>query len=291
MATKKNVPIIAVLNMKGGVGKTTVSGNVFRVLFARLRKRVLLLDLDPQFNLTQALFTRADYEQQKLARKTILSVMEPPNAGGLFDVKAKGSPVPKAEDIGKMLWHFIKEPDIALWVVPGDFGLVKYSLMDDNNQLTKARKRFLEFVADARKRFDVICIDCNPSSSFFTICALEACTHLLVPVRPDRYSILGLEMLSDFVAKLPSINPKPQTVILLNGVPSSGYDPNIENTLRAHPTFGPLTLANKLYASRLLLATPDYTGFATDKRAPYKDVLLARISSIVDELGPAFGLS
>ena len=162
--------------------------------------------------------------------------------------------------------------------------------MNDNAQLSIRRTRFLEFVENARTTYDLICIDCNPSSSFFTLCALEACTHLLVPVKPDRYSVLGLELLSDYVEKVPSISPKPKTIILLNGVPTNGYDPTVENTLRAHPTFGSQTLAAKLYNSRILIATPDYTGFATDKKVPHKTTLTVRIKAIVDELHPALGL-
>jgi len=48
-------PVLSILNMKGGVGKTTVSAHVMRVLYHRYQKRILLVDLDPQFNLTQAL--------------------------------------------------------------------------------------------------------------------------------------------------------------------------------------------------------------------------------------------
>lgn len=66
MAQKKPfVPVVAVLNMKGGVGKTTLSANIFRVLFERRQAGTLLLDLDPQFNLTQALFTRSAYDKLK----------------------------------------------------------------------------------------------------------------------------------------------------------------------------------------------------------------------------------
>jgi chromosome partitioning protein len=54
--------VVAVLNMKGGVGKTTISAHLMRVLYHNFAKRVLLVDLDPQFNLTQCLVSRADYD-------------------------------------------------------------------------------------------------------------------------------------------------------------------------------------------------------------------------------------
>lgn len=63
MAKKKLGPVVAVLNMKGGVGKTTISANVFRRLYYKYRVGTLLIDLDPQYNLTQALFTRPNYDK------------------------------------------------------------------------------------------------------------------------------------------------------------------------------------------------------------------------------------
>ena len=285
-------PVVAVLNMKGGVGKTTISAHVFRMLFQQLRVSTLLLDMDPQFNLSQALFKRQAYDKLKQNGKTILSAMEPGPAGGLFEVKASSAPPPPAADIGVVLWHFLKlNPVKTLTIVPGDFRLVKYSLMDDNQKLLAVRKRFLQFVAESRKAFDVVCIDCNPSSSFLTLCALYACTHLLVPVKPDRYSVLGLELLTDFVGNIPGIHPKPETIVLLNGVPRQSYKPTVENELRAHPVFGACTLANKIYESKILVASPDYTGFATDKPVPYRDLLKGQISLVVDELATKLGLT
>ena len=48
-------PVVAVLNMKGGVGKTTVTAAIFREMHRTKRRRVLLVDFDPQYNLTQLL--------------------------------------------------------------------------------------------------------------------------------------------------------------------------------------------------------------------------------------------
>lgn len=66
--------MVAVLNMKGGVGKTTISAHVMRVLYHRLKIKTLLVDLDPQFNLSQALISRATYDGLKDSNRTISSV-------------------------------------------------------------------------------------------------------------------------------------------------------------------------------------------------------------------------
>ncbi|MEP6664250.1 MAG: ParA family protein, partial [Verrucomicrobiota bacterium] len=60
-------PVVAVLNMKGGVGKTTISANVFRELYRRIgkEKKTLLIDFDAQFNLTQSVITEKGYEPLK----------------------------------------------------------------------------------------------------------------------------------------------------------------------------------------------------------------------------------
>jgi Mrp family chromosome partitioning ATPase len=86
--------VISVLNMKGGVGKTTVSAHVMRVLYHVRAKKVLLIDLDPQFNLSQCLLTRATYDALKRSDRTVFTAMEPPPSVGLFDVATTDSPPP-----------------------------------------------------------------------------------------------------------------------------------------------------------------------------------------------------
>lgn len=134
-------------------------------------------------------------------------------------------------------------------------------------------------------------IDCNPSSSFLTLCALRACTHLLVPVRPDRYSILGLELLDQFLKEIPSIEPKPKKLILLNGVPRQHYDRSVEDELRSHSLLGPETLTSRLHHSAKLIAKPDYAGFATDKSGSYKYVFKKEIELVAREIGTELGLT
>jgi chromosome partitioning protein len=89
--------------------------------------------------------------------------------------------------------------------------------MDDNVKLKAVKERFLKFILQEKRSNNAIFIDCNPSSSFLTLCALHAATHVLVPVRPDRFSMLGLEILAEFIETLPTLSPKPQLLIVLKG--------------------------------------------------------------------------
>src|SRR5689334_17811825 len=135
--------------MKGGVGKTTIAAHVMRVLYRSLLKRTLLVDFDPQFNLTQTIISQANYEKLKQANQTILSVMEPPPQPSLFSVTSKLPPPPKLEEVSLRLLS-IAASSAALYLVPGDFGLVKYTLVDDAKALAPIRARFKQFIGQAR---------------------------------------------------------------------------------------------------------------------------------------------
>lgn len=291
----KLAPVMSVLNMKGGVGKTTLSAHLFREFYKVVRKNVLIIDLDPQFNLTQTLFDEKKYEKFKLERKTILSVMESPETFSLYDTCKTDGDVPSLESVTvnvKSLW----EKDItnivaSLDVLPGDFSLCKFSLMDDKQILATVASRFNEFIVRAREKYDLVCIDCNPSSSFLTVCALKASTHLLVPVRPDRYSMLGLRMLDNFIGGFKGLTNKPKKIIVLNGIPRTKYDPTVENELRSDPEYGPITLSNAMYMTRLLEANPRYTGFATDRKVAHSASLTKRMGNLAKELAAAVGLT
>ena len=283
-------PVIASLNLKGGVGKTTVSAHVFRVVWSKFGVPTLLIDFDPQFNLSQTLFSRNIYDKACKAERTIMTVMEPPPMQSLFKINTSNAPLPEPANVSIQLWKKARRKDIDLRILPGDFRLVKYSLMDDHKQLAVAEKRFLAFIKKCRQDGRITVIDCNPSSSFLTLCALKACTHLLVPVRPDRYSILGVELLDQFFEEVPTLEPKPK-MILLNGVPRRGYDRSVEDDLRSHSRLGQETLVSRLHQSKKLEAKPSYTGFATDKPGPYINVLKREIDAIADEIGRKLGLA
>ncbi|WP_196755008.1 ParA family protein [Burkholderia cepacia] len=286
---EKLAPVIATINMKGGVGKTTITANVFRLLYYRLKKRVLLIDFDPQFNLTQTVVAESRYGKLREIKKTIMSVMEPATSPSLYMVSNGPLPPPAPKDVTINL-RFINDSPYVLDLIPGDFGLVKYSLIHDEAVLGPIRERFLKFIEQCRREYDLVCIDCNPSSSFMTLCAIRSATHFLVPVKPDRYSILGLELLDEFIVKYSGLAKPPEMIVVLNGIPTKNYDQTVENALRSSDRFGTKTLSNHLKISRLLEATPNYTGFATDKKVKNKKIVTTRIANLVDELGQALGL-
>ena len=74
-------------------------------------------------------------------------------------------------------------------------------------------------------------------------------------------------------------------------MPAQNYNRRVEDELRAHNVFGQNVLTHRLRISKLLQADPDYTGFATDKPVPYKDLLRTEIARLTDELARSLGLA
>lgn len=281
--------VVSVLNMKGGVGKTTVAAHVMYYFYAHRKNGVLLIDLDPQFNLIQTLIRRAVYDRYKKENRTVFAAMEPPSTVGLLDVMVTDADPPSAWDVAPRL-RGGNDETYFLDLMPGDFDLVKYSLIPSYEKLKRVSWRFLKFINQAKEDYDLIVIDCNPSSSFITQCALTACSELLIPIKAETYSLLGLEMLKKYIDDIPTIDPKPNMSLLINSGPTEEITDLTEKQIRRHSVFGPMVLANLLPYSRLLAARPGEVGFATTKGKPYSYDLGYKMTRTVDELAQRWGL-
>lgn len=171
--------VIAVTNQKGGVGKTTTSANLGPSL-ARLGQRVLLIDLDPQANLTAAF---------GLARQSENTI-----AQSLLD---RSVPMPILT-IENMLQSCIS-------VVPSAMPLaaVEAALMTKLGRELRLRDQILP-VAD---QFDFILIDTPPSLGLLTINALVAANQVIIPTEARYFSIQGLQMLEQSIGEVLYLNP------------------------------------------------------------------------------------
>ena len=281
--------VLSVLNMKGGVGKTTVSAHVMRVLYHRRQIRVLLVDLDAQFNLTQSVRTQEQHDDILENGHTVMSCFEPLPSNDFFQVKKTTAAPPLASAICERLRNVKKTGGAIaaqLDLIPGNFDLMKYSMIDDKVQLKHAEEYFARFVSQAKDEYDLIVFDCNPSSSFITKCALENSSHVLSPVKLDRFSILGVGMVDQLFSHL---NIEPKHMILVNQVARYGRISKIELDLRGHTKYGPRVLANRVVTTKYLSADPNYTGFATDRRGPYSDTVKRELNKLVDEISLRLG--
>lgn len=196
--------IIAVVNQKGGVGKTTSTVNLSAAL-GELGKRVLLLDLDPQGNATSGLGIRK--------RGLKLSSCEL-----LLGQDANGDPVSAADCV-------IETPFPGLSVLPSSIDLAgtEIRLVD----IPKRESRLRDAIAPLRDRFDYILIDCPPSLGLLTLNGLVAADTFLVPIQCEYFALEGLSQLMGTVRQVKRMyNP----LIDIEGVLLTMYDARLNLT-------------------------------------------------------------
>jgi ATPases involved in chromosome partitioning len=177
--------VMAVVNQKGGTGKTTTCENL-GIGLAREGKRVLLIDTDPQGSLTIALGH---------SRPDDLPVT-------LTDLMAK---VMQDQSLAPKEGILPHEEGVEL--VPANITLsgLEVSLVNAMSRET-VLKQYLETVKD---RYDFILLDCMPSLGMLTVNALAASDQVLIPVQANYLSAKGLEQLLQTVNKVKrQINPK-----------------------------------------------------------------------------------
>ena len=153
--------IIAVVNQKGGVGKTTTAVNLTAAL-TEAGKKVLLCDFDPQANATSGM----GLDKRKIQKS-------------IYDVVVNGASVEAAVAKTKFGDVLPSSPDLAGAAVE------LISMEDPNYRLKNA----LDVI---RNRYDVIFIDCPPSLEMLTLNGLAAADGILVPVQCEYYALEGL---------------------------------------------------------------------------------------------------
>ena len=195
------VKIISFINMKGGVGKTTLCKEVGYHLAKIRNKKVLLIDTDPQANLTQSYFRKYHIKQQdSLIEEEDSFSLSKASINNIF--KNDGTP-PSKDSAVKIL-----EEDGSLAIIPGDLNTVFMSRNTDSGDMNQALFNFLFMNENFDKDYyDFILIDCPPTYSEYTISAILASTHYIIPVKPDNYSVLGIQMLEKVVHDIKKRNP------------------------------------------------------------------------------------
>lgn len=181
-----NAKVVSLINMKGGVGKTTLAVGLSWELAKEYR--VLLVDIDPQFNATQWVVDTDVYLAWVKTNHTVLNVFQPA-AHGVLPVA--GSALPAAPKVtAKTAIITVERNGCTLDILPSILDLMK---LDAAPRGTENRLRvFLDKVKD---KYDYVLIDCPPTASLFSYSAFLASDAYLVPIKPDPLSVLGLPLL------------------------------------------------------------------------------------------------
>ncbi|MFH1429847.1 MAG: AAA family ATPase [Candidatus Margulisiibacteriota bacterium] len=169
------MPVISVINQKGGCGKTTTAVNLSAALAAN-RKKVLLIDMDSQGHAALALGVSADH------KSTIFDALD--------------------FDIDKPIKDVIVELSSYLHIVPSNIFLC--ALEQKLAGRAGREDRLQEKLTKLRRSYDYVIIDCPPSLGLLTINALIASQKLIVPVDTSMFSLHGIEKLQETVNMLRS---------------------------------------------------------------------------------------
>lgn len=185
--------VYAVANQKGGVGKTTTCVNLAASLVAT-KKKVLLVDMDPQGNATM------------------------------------GSGVDKSELENSVYDSLISYVPVTEVLVHTESG--GYDILPANGDLTAAEvemlslpnkeRRLKQVLQPAREHYDYVLIDCPPSLNMLTVNALTACDSVIIPMQCEYYALEGLSALVNTINQIQRmLNPG----LVIEGLLRTMYDP------------------------------------------------------------------
>jgi len=191
--------VYAITNQKGGVGKTTTCVNLAASLVA-IKKRVLLIDLDPQGNATMGSGVSKNEVERSvydvLVHQTNIRDVQQPSPSGHFNVLPANSDLTAAE--------------------------VQLLDVEDKEQ------RLNYAVEVVRGDYDYILIDCPPSLNMLTVNALVACDSVLIPMQCEYYALEGLSSLLNTIEQIQThANP----ALTIEGILRTMYDPRSSLTM------------------------------------------------------------
>ncbi|HIK06330.1 MAG TPA: ParA family protein [Trichormus sp. M33_DOE_039] len=198
--------VIATANMKGGVGKTTLTVNLATCLAKNYGKKVLVLDLDTQISATLSLMSPLDFAKRRKQRLTFRY---------LIDEVINPDPNSKLNIQDIIQTQVCNLPELHL--LPGDIDLYDEFVVSEmlHRQTVALGEQDFETVWNrfervlinnilkpVRDQYDFILLDCAPGYNLMTRSALAASDFYLLPAKPEPLSVVGIQLLERRIGQL-----------------------------------------------------------------------------------------
>lgn len=178
--------ILAFINMKGGVGKTTLAVNAAYTLAKIEKKKILLIDMDPQMNATQ--YTLSEDQVEEIINDRSKSVF------GFLSSEYKVSATQKSYSSPSTVEKFIFPVEDVFDIIPSSLDIMKLNL-------TESPFKLRQYITEnLNSKYDIIILDCPPTISAYTKISLLAADMYLVPMKADSLSLFGLPMLQSYIS-------------------------------------------------------------------------------------------
>lgn len=226
--------VIATANMKGGVGKTTITVNIATCLAKNYGKKVLVLDLDSQISATLSLMSPVDFAKRRKQRKTLRYLLD-----------QIINPEPEA----KFTIQDIIQSEICnlpgLHLLPGDIDLYDEFVVSEmlhNQSLALGEQDFeniwnrfervliRDILNPVKDEYDFILLDCAPGYNLMTRSALATSDFYILPAKPEPLSVVGIQLLERRISQLKESHEHEAKIdIKMLGIVFSMYSNNLLN--------------------------------------------------------------
>jgi chromosome partitioning protein len=247
----------AFMNMKGGVGKTTLAANLGKEMGELKSSPVLLVDMDPQCNLTQVFFDSERLDGIHSERSVLATFKAPSKYGD-----------PHVADLRVTVSELGATPRVDL--LPGSFETLKFGVMQGGMRPDAMMQNFEKFIDRCKSEYPIIILDTNPSSTFTTLCSLAVADMLVAPVTLDVFSLRGIDLIRDVMSQRYSWLKEPDRLkVLLNRVPRTSDEDKLkkletqeEKIREMFPMLSPSIMVDRIHETSLLRTSQPGQGFA-----------------------------